>query len=162
MSSARDSRIDAYIAKSAPFAQPVLKHLRDLVHEGCPEVKETLKWGAPSFEHAGKILGNMASFKAHCAFGFWHQGMEKVVAPGAAGAEPAMGSFGRITAIGDLPDKKTMLRYVRTAAKLNESGEPGRPRPAGKKGANKELKVPADLAAALKKNAPAGRNFAAF
>lgn len=28
----RDPRVDAYIAKSAAFAQPVMRHLRELIH----------------------------------------------------------------------------------------------------------------------------------
>ena len=63
----RDNRIDAYIAKSAPFARPILRHLRAVIHAGCPEVAETLKWGMPSFTYHG-ILCGFAAFKAHCAF----------------------------------------------------------------------------------------------
>ena len=55
---ARDPRIDAYIAKAAPFASPV----RKLVHQGCPAVGETMKWSMPHFEHRGIMLG-MAAFK---------------------------------------------------------------------------------------------------
>src|SRR5687767_4049908 len=144
MSKNLDPRIDAYIAKSAPFAQPVLKHLRALVHRGCPAATETMKWSMPHFEHAGSILCGMAAFKAHCTFGFWHQGMEKIVGPLGADGKGAMGSFGRITSLADLPDDKTMIRFVQEAAKLNESGAPARPRPAAN-AAKKELAVPADL-----------------
>jgi uncharacterized protein YdhG (YjbR/CyaY superfamily) len=89
-----DPRIDAYIAKSAAFAKPVLRHLRKLVHEGCPEAEETLKWSHPTFMHAGKILCGMAAFKAHCTFGFWHQGMEAVLGSdgGKAGEAPRHGA----------------------------------------------------------------------
>ena len=66
----KDPRVDAYIASAAPFARPILKRLRALVHEGCPEVVETIKWKMPAFEHAGPLCG-MAAFKAHCVFGFW-------------------------------------------------------------------------------------------
>lgn len=159
MKSSRDPRIDAYIAKAAPFAQPILQHLREIVHRGCPDAEESIKWGMPSFGHAGKILCHMAAFKAHCAFGFWHQGMEAVVKRAKAAAEPAMGGFGRITAPSDLPDDKTLLGYVKAAAKLNESDEPGRARPTKKA---KTLPVPADLAAALKKNKTAAKTFGEF
>ncbi|MGB5013263.1 MAG: DUF1801 domain-containing protein [Pyrinomonadaceae bacterium] len=67
-----DPRIDAYIEKSQEFAKPVLTHLRELVHETCPDVTETLKWSMPSFEYKG-ILCGFASFKQHCTFGFWKQ-----------------------------------------------------------------------------------------
>ena len=66
----QDPRIDAYIAKSAEFAQPILKHLRKIVHTACPDVQETLKWGMPHFDYKGMLCG-MAAFKQHCTFGFW-------------------------------------------------------------------------------------------
>jgi uncharacterized protein YdeI (YjbR/CyaY-like superfamily) len=160
MSRNLDPRIDAYIAKSAPFARPILKHLRAVVHRGCPAATETMKWSMPHFEHAGHILCGMAAFKAHCTFHFWHQGMEAVVAGSGAKRNEAMGNFGRITRLKDLPDDNTLLGFVREAAKLNESGVPGRPR-AASNGA-KELAVPADLAAALKKNKAAAKSFADF
>src|SRR5262245_43372797 len=79
MSRNEEPRIDAYIANSATFAQPILRHLRAIVHKGCPDVVETIKWSMPHFEHAGAVLCGMAAFKAHCSFGFWHRAMEKVV-----------------------------------------------------------------------------------
>lgn len=161
MSQPLDPRIDTYIANAAPFARPILKHLRELVHRGCPAATETLKWSMPHFEHAGKILCSMAAFKAHCAFGFWHKRMEQVVKTYAERADAAMGGFGRITSLQDLPDDKTMLRYVREAAKLNEATESGRPRAAATT-PKKALPVPADLAAALKKNKAAAKTFDGF
>lgn len=159
MSRPSDPRIDAYIAKSADFAQPILRRLRAWVHEGCPEATETIKWSGPHFEHAGSILCGMMAFKAHCAFGFWHQGMAKVLGGHGAKSDHAMGSFGRIASLDDLPDEKTFVRFVREAAKLNESGAPARPRPTPGR-AKKEPPVPADLAAALKRNKAAAKTFA--
>jgi uncharacterized protein YdeI (YjbR/CyaY-like superfamily) len=155
-----DPRIDAYIAKSADFAKPVLRHLRKLMHEGCPEAEETLKWSSPTFLHREKIICGMAAFKAHCTFGFWHKGLEEVLGKDGAKADSAMGSFGRITSLDDLPSDRKLLGYIRTAAKLNESDVPGRPRPARKPAA--PLPVPADLATALKKNKPAAAAFGKF
>ena len=66
----RDARMDAYIEKSADFAQPILRHLREVAHEACPDVVEAMKWSSPHFEYRG-MLCNMAAFKQHCAFGFW-------------------------------------------------------------------------------------------
>lgn len=156
---ARDPRVDAFIARSADFARPILVHLRSLVHEACPAATETIKWGMPHFEHAGSILCMMAAFKGHCAFGFWHQGMEKIAGPHRASPEAAMGSLGRITSLADLPSDAVLKRLVCTAADLIESGAPGRPRPAK---LVRALPVPADLAAALKKNAAAAKTFDAF
>lgn len=69
--SIKDKRIDEYIGKSAPFAQPILKRLRKLIHAACPQIQETIKWGFPHFIYGDGILCSMASFKQHCAFGFW-------------------------------------------------------------------------------------------
>jgi len=157
MTRGRDRRIDAYIAKSAGFARPILRHLRALVHEACPEAEETIKWGMPSFTHHG-ILCGLAAFKAHCTFGFWRQGMTAVIGRDGGKAEQAMGSMGRITRLADLPDDRSMRRYIRQAAKLNEAGGPARPKPKPRK----PLPVPADLAGALRKNAAAAKTFAIF
>jgi hypothetical protein len=150
----KDPRIDAYIAKSADFARPILTHLRALVHEGCPDAVETIKWGSPSFEHHG-ILCGMAAFKEHCAFGFWNRALKIDGVP----AEKAMGQFGRITALADLPKDKLMLGWIREAARLNETGEKlgpmaRKPRPV--------LPVPTELTAALKRKAGATAKFATF
>ena len=158
-----DPRIDDYIATSAPFARPILKHLRKLVHQACPAATETMKWSMPHFEHAGAILCSFAAFKAHCAFGFWHKEMRALVAKEASAAQPAMGAFGRITSLEDLPADRTLVGYVRAAAKLNEKGEAGRPRrPRGPRRVTAESAVPAALAAAFKGNAAAAKTFAAF
>lgn len=155
----RDPRIDAYIAEAEPFARPILVHLRELVHEGCPGVEETLKWSSPSFVHAGKILGGMAAFKAHAAFGFWHPEMRAKAET--KDADTAMGSFGRITKISDLPNRATLLRLIKEAAKLNDATTT-KPKAATTKPRKpaKALAVPADLATALKRNAAATKTFA--
>jgi hypothetical protein len=64
-----DPRIDAYIDKSAEFAQPILTHLRELVHQACPDVEETMKWSMPHFDYKG-VMCSMASFKQHCSLVF--------------------------------------------------------------------------------------------
>ena len=162
MSASLDPRIDAYIEKAADFAQPILRHLRKCVHRGCPDATETIKWSMPHFDYAGSILCGFGAFKAHCVFGFWHQGMNEVLGAHAGRSDSAMGTFGRITKIEDLPDEKTLIGFIKAAAKLNESGAPSRPRPTATKGAKKELAVPSDLAAALKKNRKAATTFADF
>jgi uncharacterized protein YdeI (YjbR/CyaY-like superfamily) len=149
----KDPRIDAYIAKSAEFARPILKHLRAVVHEGCPDVEETMKWSMPHFDYAGGPLAGMAAFKAHCAFGFWKGSL---IVPGSG---EAMGQFGKITKVGDLPKDKVLVGYVKKAANLNEDGVKVQ-RPV--KHPKKEIPMPADLAAALKKNAKARATFEDF
>jgi len=113
-----DPRVDAYIAKSREFARPILTRLRRLVHRGCPDVVETIKWGMPSFEHHG-ILCGMAAFKEHCTFGFWNRALEASIPD----AGKAMGQFGRIRALSDLPKDALLVGYVREAARLNATGQ---------------------------------------
>ena len=113
-----DPRIDAYIAKAADYARPILEHLREVVHEGCPEVEETIKWSMPAFEHKGPFAG-MAAFKQHAVFGFWKH---KLVVGEDRKAETAMGSFGCIKSLEDLPPRKTLVALVKKAKKLNDDG----------------------------------------
>jgi uncharacterized protein YdeI (YjbR/CyaY-like superfamily) len=149
----RDQRVDAYIGKSAEFARPILEHLRELVHESCPEVQETIKWTFPNFLYKG-ILCSMAGFKRHCTFGFWHPMMRRVLVKG--GPTRGMGQFGRIVAMGDLPADGVIKKYIREAMKLNESGV----KVARKKPKKREpLKIPAILLRALKGNPKALANF---
>jgi uncharacterized protein YdeI (YjbR/CyaY-like superfamily) len=152
-----DPRVDGYIDnKAADFAKPVLRHLRKLVHEACPDVVETMKWSMPFFEYKGP-LANMASFKAHCAFGFWKQSlMESDAIPA---EKTAMGAFGRITSVEDLPDDKTMIGLVKQAVKLNESGAKVERKAPTK---DKTLVVPEVLTAALEQNPQASEHFNAF
>ena len=154
----RDPRIDAYIAKSADFARPILEHLRAVVHAACPDVEETMKWSFPHFQYKG-MLCHMASFKEHCAFGFWKGSL--IVGKGDGEAEKAMGQFGRITKLSDLPSKKVLTGYIKEAMKLNEAGvkSPSRSKPKAPKPAPV---VPDDLAAALAKNPAAHATFETF
>ncbi len=114
---------DTYIEKSADFAQPILKHLRELVHTACPEVEEQMKWSFPNFVYRGSILCHMASFKKHCAFGFW-QGALIEDSHGILNSSEtnAMGNLGRITSLNDLPDDDILRSYIVKAMVLIESG----------------------------------------
>jgi uncharacterized protein YdeI (YjbR/CyaY-like superfamily) len=113
----RDPRIDAYIAKAPPFAQPILAHVRDRVHAALPAAEETMKWSAPAFTLDGKILLIMATFKAHAALNFW-RGQE--IGDGSAKAG-AMGQFGRLTSLEDLPPDAELDSLIREAAELSKS-----------------------------------------
>ena len=124
----KDPRIDAYIAKSADFAKPILKHLRKIVHAGCPKVEETVRWQHPNFDYKGVMCG-MAAFKQHCVFGFWKESL--ILDRDNSAEKTAMGSFGCIKSLADLPSEKTLIQYVKKAAALNEAGikAPGRTKP---------------------------------
>jgi uncharacterized protein YdeI (YjbR/CyaY-like superfamily) len=151
-----DKRVDAYIAKAAPFAQPILRELREIVHEGCPEVVETIKWGFPNFDYKG-IMCNMAAFKQHCTFGFWKSAL--VLGEESNKSTDAHGQMGRLTSVKDLPPRKVLLGYVRKATRLNDEGvKVARP----KKATKKAVVVPTYFTDALKKNKKALNAFEGF
>lgn len=156
----RNPRIDAYIAKSADFAKPILNHLRKVVHAGCPDVEETIKWQFPNFLHKG-MLCSMAAFKEHCTFGFWKHSLITATDPASKKkTAEAMGQMGRITSLSDLPPDAVLRDYIKEAVRLNEEDVkvPRPPRPRAKKA----LIIPADLGAALKKNRRARETFENF
>ncbi len=156
----RDPKIDAYIARSADFAKPILNHIRALVHAACPDVEETMKWSFPHFDYKGMFC-SMAAFKQHCSFGFWKGALIFNQKKGSGlDDEEGMGQFGRITRISELPNEKALIGYIRKAVRLNEAGIklPARPRAKEKK----ELVVPAEFMAALKKNKKALAAFENF
>jgi uncharacterized protein YdeI (YjbR/CyaY-like superfamily) len=149
-----DPRIDAYITQAADFAKPILRHIRKLVHAASPDVQETLKWNCPHFEHKGILLG-MAAFKQHCVVNFWKG---KLIMGEFPDEDCAMGQFGRITSLTDLPGDKTLTGYVKRAVELNETGvkSPTRAKP------KKKLVVPDYFLAAIKKNKAALATFENF
>jgi uncharacterized protein YdeI (YjbR/CyaY-like superfamily) len=154
----KDARVDAYIEKAGDFAKPVLKHLRKLVHVGCPKVEETIKWGVPHFMYKG-MLASLASFKNHCAFGFWKGKLLASLKPDGK-LWDAWGQYGKLTSLADLPTDKVILQQVREAARLNDEGVKAPPQ---RKAANKTpLRVPADLKAGLKEDAAARATFEGF
>jgi uncharacterized protein YdeI (YjbR/CyaY-like superfamily) len=153
----KDPRVDAYIAKSADFAKPILKHLRIIVHAVCPGVEETIKWQHPHFDYKGVMCG-MAAFKEHCVFGFWKEAL--ILGRDTAAEKTAMGSFGCIKSLADLPNEKTLISYVKKAAALNEAGIKAPRLTQPKK--REPLSVPDYFRAALKKNVKARKTFENF
>ena len=147
-----DPRIDAYIAAAPAFAQPILTHLRDVIHAACPEVEETMKWSRPHFLYHGMLCG-MSAFKAHCAMGFWKGSL---LFPDMVEKE-SMGHFGRIASVKDLPSKKVIAGYVKQAMKLNEEGVPNPARVPPK--APRALTVPPYFLDALARNKAALATF---
>jgi hypothetical protein len=139
-----DKRVDAYIQKSADFAKPILTHIRAVVHEACPEVQEQMKWGFPHFSYKGMFC-SLASFKEHCSFGFWKGSLIF-----GKQEREAMGHFGRLTSLKDLPPKKDLIKYIKEAKRLNDEGiSVEKPKRTAEK---KELVIPDYLLAAVKKN----------
>ena len=154
----RDPRVDAYIAKQQDFAKPILVHLRDVVHGACPEVEETLKWSSPFFMYKGGMLCSMAGFKAHAIFGFWKGALIDGVSPNRNDGGDAMGNYGRLTSVKDLPSKRELATLIKRAMQLHDDGV----KVARKRAPKPAAKVPPELAAALAKNRKAAAQFEAF
>ena len=150
-----DPRVDAYIARQAGFARPILTHLREVVHAACAECGETLKWGAPTFMYKGRILASMAAFKAHATFGFWKGSL--VVGEGETQMS-GMGQFGRLTRVEDLPPRAELEALVAKAMALADAGVKA-PRNKHKKA---PFTVPQDLRAALDASPAAAATFDGF
>ena len=156
-----DTRVDTYIEKSADFAKPILNHLRDLIHKASPEINETIKWSFPHFDYKGTVC-SMASFKQHCAFGFWKSTLlpdpENLLK---SEVQSAMGQFGRITSLEDLPAEEVMIQYIRNAVILNETGVKVTPTKKPK-APLADIVVPDYLLTALSKNPLAQSAFQGF
>jgi uncharacterized protein YdeI (YjbR/CyaY-like superfamily) len=147
----RDQRFDTYIARQADFARPILEHLREAVHAACPDCAETLKWSMPTFMYKGEMLGSMAAFKAHATFGFWKGSL---VVGDTNEQKSAMGQFGKLETIDDLPAPEILEQLIRKAMALNEAGIKMK-RPV--KHPKPELEMPDDLRSALDGN-PAAKS----
>lgn len=153
--------IDVYIAKSADFAKPILEHVRELIHNTCPDVEEKMKWSMPFFDYKGEMMCHMASFKQHCAVGFWKASiMKDPVLRETAASETAMGHLGKITSLKDLPPDKKIISWIKEAMILNDNGIKLPPKAASKE--KKEIVVPDYFAKALAKNKKANATFEAF
>jgi len=154
-----DPRVDAYINRSASFAQPILTHLRELVHRAVPEIEEDIKWSMPFFTYRGQMFGNIAAFKAHCSFGLFGGDIKAVLKKDGIDKE-GMGSLGKITSAKDMLPDKILLGYIKQAAAFIDGGSKTMTRP--KKAAKPDPEIPAELTAALKKNKAAAKVFADF
>jgi hypothetical protein len=158
----KDPRVDTYIARSAEFAKPILIHLRELIHDNCPSVEETMKWSFPHFTYKGpadrspRILCSMASFTQHCAFGFWYAGNKSNNQQSA----PAMGQYGRISSLADLPRDNVLAKQIKEAVRVHDGGV--KPRTTAKAAEKKPLEVPGYLTDALRKNKKALATFDQF
>src|SRR5450631_2111525 len=158
-------KVDTYLAKVQPFAQPILEHLRELVHKACPDVVETIKWSRPFFEYKGVILGNMSAFNEHCSFGFWGEEISAVLRDAKVLQADAMGSLGKLTSIADLPARKQMLDLLRQATAFIDKGEYTSPiaqRNKVVKAPSAAPEAPPEFTTALKASKKAAAVFAAF
>ena len=157
----KEKAIDAYIARSADFAKPILNHIRELVHKSCPDVEEKMKWSFPHFDYKGEMMCSMAAFKQHAVFGFWKASLMKdPVLVENAKSEVAMGHLGRITGLKDLPSDKKMTAWIKEAMALTDKGIklPSKAKATEKK----ELVVPDYFTKALSRNKKAKQVFEGF
>ena len=159
MANAKNPKVDAYIAKSAPFAQPILNAIRERVWASGVELKETLKWNSPSWTHEGKLLCGMGAFKAHCVFGFWHKDMQAELAK-LGKSKVGVGGIHRerLVDLSEVPSAAAMKKLMKKAAELALSDKPAMKRSVPKP----EAQVPADLEHALALNKAAAAHFQAF
>jgi uncharacterized protein YdeI (YjbR/CyaY-like superfamily) len=160
-----EPKIDLYIAKAKPFAQPILIHIRELIHKACPNVVETIKWSRPFFEYKGVILGNMSAFNEHCSFGFWGEEIGAVLREANVIQNGGMGSLGRITSLQDLPSNKELLAFLKQATAFIDSGNYTSPITARNKvvkAPKSTPEAPPEFSNALKANKKASAVFAAF
>ncbi len=157
----KNPAVDAYIAKSADFAKPILKHIRKLVHGACPDVVEEMKWSFPHFSYKGMFCG-MAAFKQHATFGFWKANLmaERVKEMPKLGAD-AMGQFGCITSVKDLPSDAIMTKLIKVAVELNDAGVKA-PKKKVTPVKDRVLTIPDYFMKAVKKNKKALATFEAF
>lgn len=154
MPSEPDPRIDAYVEAASDFARPILEELRARMHAICPDVVETIKWRAPSFEHHG-FLGGMAAFKKYCSFMFWQ---EKELAAEGPEVQAVIEQCAKMTSPKDLPKKMAFRKVVKLAMARNEAGH----KKSVPKNAPKKLTMPKEFAAALAKNRIAKKHFDGF
>ena len=151
----KDPRVDAYIAKAADFAKPILEEIRARVHAACPAVEETIKWSVPAFEYKGPFCG-MAAFRKHCIFGFWKSPL--VLGESGPGDNP-MGSREKLTSVKDLPPTSEFRASMKKAMELNDQGVKV---PRAARAPKMEIEVPACFAAAVKRNKKAQATFDRF
>lgn len=150
--SGKSREVDAYIAKAAPFARPILERLRRAFHKADPQIVETMKWGAPFFEHDG-IVAQMAAFKNHVGWGFWKAKLMSDPHGMLAGMRV------KVTELSELPPEKILIEYIQEAVALNVSGQKVvRP----KKAPAPPPETPDDLMAALRRTKGALAKFEKF
>jgi uncharacterized protein YdhG (YjbR/CyaY superfamily) len=60
--------VDAYLADLPDDARATLEKIRKAIEAAAPEATETIAYGMPAFDHAGRPLVYFAAFKKHCSF----------------------------------------------------------------------------------------------
>ena len=118
-----NKKVDDYIAKSEPFAKPILDQLRAIIHETCPEVGEDIKWGTPHYSYKGDHLCMLGSFKNHCSFSLYKAEFmkdEKIAASVLAGKK--FGYMDKLKSVTELPSEDVLISLIQEAMAINEKG----------------------------------------
>ena len=111
--------IDNYIQSAPEFSQSILLHFRKLVHHSIPDIEEKIKWGFPHFIYKKEVICSMAAFSKHCAFSFPKATiMKDKTLLEKAQTEEAMGHFGKIKTIEDLPSDSKIKSYLNESVSL--------------------------------------------
>lgn len=152
----KNPAVDAYIKKAQPFAQPILKKLRTIIHKGCPKVTEEMKWSQPFYMYQGRVLCATMGFKKHCALVFWKSGLIKK--KNGQKAKDDLKHLRRISSLDELPPEREILAYIKLAMHLNEPTTKLPPR----EKRSTPVKAPNDLLAALRANPKAKKHFETF
>jgi uncharacterized protein YdeI (YjbR/CyaY-like superfamily) len=119
----RNPEFDDYLANAEGFAKPIMRHLRKLLHDICPDVVEEIKWGIPHFDYKGEMMCIFAAYKKHCSFTFWKDSlMGDPRLRKNSGLPAAKRYMGKITALSDLPSDEELVAYIKEAMVLNEKG----------------------------------------
>lgn len=162
-STGNNPRVDEYLAKAPQFAQPILTHLRGLVHDAVPDAVEEIKWSRPFFSVNGTIVCQMAAFQAHCGFGFWSPEMTAMLQADGVDGSDGSGAVGKIRSMDDLPAKTDLLRYLKHAAQRARAGDAASPMTSRVRASAKSpIATPPELQAALGKSKAAYATFAAL
>ena len=156
----KPSTHDAYIKAAPDFAVPILTKIRTVMHKACPDLLETMKWGAPHFEHEGIVAG-MAAFKRHVRFAFWRgKELKDTDALLDIVGDTDIGAM-HYEQLDDLPSERVLSRYVKEAVRLNEASARA-PRKPAENATKRQVAAPADLKTALKKSKKAHTTFEGF
>jgi uncharacterized protein YdeI (YjbR/CyaY-like superfamily) len=153
----KDLRIDEYIKNAPPFAKPILKYLRKIIRESCPQSEETIRWGAPWFTYMGKVFCGIVSFKAHCALLFNKK--SSIIKDLSEQEKMTMAQLRHITKIADLPSSSILKSSMKHAMKFNEPGAKLIKRKIKRKA---PVKTPSNLMRLLRVNSKALASYEAF
>lgn len=120
--SARDPRVDAYLAPLPPWQRELLGELRDIIHEADPEIEETIKRSVqPYFVLHGTVCAFLAA-KDHVNLFVYDGG----IVPDPTGLITA--GHGNATARtigfreGDPIDREALLVFLRRLIADNRAG----------------------------------------